>query len=314
MELVSVYVCDDVPRVSYEYMCDKFGHVLSFGESEPFLKNLWGHIVADSRGSLLLEELGEVLSTSTNEIGACLRVRCLYGYCARMGLRSSAPCSTPLQRQLCRVGSEGCIDPQSERRPLLEKMPDTVSGACACRPSRDRFDLVSGDTRYVWAAMIPPPPSSLTGGVGGHSPKGYMGYKLRLFAEEDGSTARCQDCTRVSQLVSSVTFPERACWVLLPTLPRLTSFLSLPLEMAFAPWWSFCFDPFAGFEVEVEGRSVESVLSLLDDSMMNVTNLQDPFRTPSHPFRPLQTPSEPFDYFVFFKSEGCSVTFVTSMA
>ena len=43
---------------------------------------------------------------------------------------------------------------------------------------------------------------------------------------------------RVSQLVSSETFPERAFWVLLPVLPRLATVLSLPLEMASVPWWS----------------------------------------------------------------------------
>ena len=43
-------------------------------------------------------------------------------------------------------------------------------------------------------------------------------------------SVRTLGCTRVSQLVSSVTFPERAFWVLLPALPRL--------EKAFAPWWS----------------------------------------------------------------------------
>ena len=55
---------------------EKFGQVLSISESELLLKNLWEHIKADSRVSLLLEQLGVSLrGDSSNEIDACLSVR-----------------------------------------------------------------------------------------------------------------------------------------------------------------------------------------------------------------------------------------------
>ena len=48
-------------------LVEKHGYVLNFGESEPFFENSWGHSVADSRVSLLLEQLGEVRCTSPGQ-------------------------------------------------------------------------------------------------------------------------------------------------------------------------------------------------------------------------------------------------------
>ena len=79
MSLVLVSVYDSVPGVGFE----QFGHVLNIGESEHCFTNIWvvhcGGFSGGLDSSRIWARSVSLFRDSTNEIGACLRVRCSMG-------------------------------------------------------------------------------------------------------------------------------------------------------------------------------------------------------------------------------------------